>query len=723
MNITFYNNAFGKEKVDVELLSILKAIKSGNWKENAEKYRLMITGGKTPESDEFKRSKLPAVTISGNFPEERKASKIGKHSGFIAIDFDDLDDIDHARAELYADDYSFAGFVSVSGEGLCIIVKIDGSKHLESFMGLEHYYYTKYGYQIDQSCKDVNRLRFVSFDSDLHLNQNAKTFKQYPDKKKGRPKAKNAVIAGEDDFGYVMQQIQEQRIDLTQDYSAWIEIGMAIKSEFGEAGLGYYKTISQYHPEYDDAKTERKYQSFNASGATTIASFYHYAKTAGLEIKTPKTKLIATVASFGKKGRRTREDVARQLEATDGINPEESKPIIEAVFSTSGKTDAVEDEDLLHQVEEYMRRECKITFNEVTLKYEQDGKPMNDRDINTVYLDCKRVIPKVNKDLILSCIDSDRTPTYNPVHQFFTKHAGRKCYGNIEALANSIITNKGNCEYVYYFMRKWMIGSVAMWYKHHSPLMFVLAGFAQNTGKTHFFRYILPNELQPYFAEAELTGDKDENLLMCNKLIIMNDEMSNKSRRDIAMVKKLCSAQWFNLRRPYGRMSEDFRRIAALAGTSNDLALLNDPSGNRRIIPVDVKSIDHAAYNSIDKIDLWVEAFQAFKASEEFHLSAADIKLLAENTDEFEEPSLEYEGVMAYFTPGESQYLTNTQIKSYIEIRTKQKLSAKKLGMELRKLGFEQVVQKVNGRTARVYPMNERSGVKVEVFLEDTAPF
>jgi hypothetical protein len=113
----------------------------------------------------------------------------------------------------------------------------------------------------------------------------------------------------------------------------------------------------------------------------------------------------------------------------------------------------------------------------------------------------------------------------------------------------------------------------------------------------------------------------------------------------------------------------------------------------------------------------------AFKAGEEFHLNSSDIKLLAENTSEFEEPSLEYEGVMAYFTPGDSQYLTNTQIKSYIEIRTKQRLSAKKLGMELRKLGFEQVLQRIENSVARVYGVKERSGIVVATFLEDAAPF
>jgi hypothetical protein len=726
--VTFYNNAFGKEKVDVELNSILRAIKSGNWRENTQKYRELVAlhGKKSDEADKFKRSNIPGVTVSGTFPNERQASKIGAHSGFISVDFDNLgDEIDTARAELYADPHTYAGFVSVSGTGLCLIVRIDGSKHLESFLGLERYYFAKYGYQIDQACKDINRLRFVSHDSDAYLPMKSKVFDQLPEKRVGRPVKHKAVIDSNDDFAHVLRQIQEQRIDLTTSYEAWIEIGMAIKSKYGDSGAQYFHAVSQYHPGYDEAKTTRKYESFSTTGGVTIASFYHHAKQAGLQTRTPESKAIATVATFAKKGRRTPEQAIEQLEKIDGIAPERSREIVQRVFSAPPGVDGTSesDEDLLHQVEEFLRRETKIVFNEITLKYEQSGKPLTDRDVNTIYLDCKRVVSKVSKDLVLSCIDSDRTSTVNPVHAFFTKHGAKKPVGRIQQLANCVKTTNGNADYVSHFMRKWLIGSVAMWHKHHSPLMLVLAGFAQNTGKTHFFRYILPNELQPYFAEAELTGDKDENLLMCNKLIILNDEMSNKSRKDIAMVKKLCSAQWFNLRRPYGRMSEDFRRIAALAGTSNDLALLNDPSGNRRIIPIDVAAIDHDEYNSIDKVELWVEAFHAYKAGEEYHLTSADIAYLGQNTSEFEEPSLEYEGIMAYFTTGDSQYLTNTQIKSYIEIRTKQRLSSKKLGMELKRLGFDQVVQKIDGKVARVYPMKERFGVVVSTFLEDSAPF
>lgn len=724
-DITFYNNTFGSESVEVELLKIIKAIKTDKWKAIAEKYR-SLSGD---QASEYKKKKVPGLTVSGSFPKERKAKQIGAHSGFIAMDFDGVENIDDARAELYADNYTYAGFVSIGGSGLCLIVKIDPKKHIDAFRGLEHYYYTKYGYQIDQSCKDVSRLRYVSYDPDLYHNPDSEKFATYLKKKSGRqPKVKN-VASTDDDVDYVLKQIEARKIDMTQDYNDWIELGFAIHSKYGDspAGVEYFQRLSQFHPDYDPDKCDKKYKSFGTGGSgVNISTFFHHAKHAGCDIVTPKTKTIQTVAKWAKKGRRTKEDAVKQLEKIDGIPEQQSKEIVDQVFA--GKVEVSDDsEDTVFLVEEFLRRERVIKFNEITLKYQEEGKPLNDRDFNSIYLDAKKVIPKLQKDLILACIDSDRTQTINPIKEFFqTNKSNTK--SAIRELADSIKTPTGfkaenfSPDYCYHFIRKWMIGSVAMWYKHHSPLMLVLAGEKQNTGKSHFFRYLLPNELQPYYAEAELTGDKDENLLMCNKILIMNDEMSNKSRRDITMVKKLCSAKWFNLRKPYGKLSEDFRRIASLAGTSNSIEILSDPTGNRRMIPIEVDAIDHDKYNAIDKKDLWIEAYRAYRDGEQWELKQNDIDMLNTNTEEFNEASPEAELVMKFFKQPKNgdfkQQLTATEIKSFCEVRTQQKLSLKKLGMELKRLGFKQELIRDEGVKKRVYNVvgTEGENEQVSVF-------
>ena len=719
--ISFYTDTFSDKPLSLSITDILGAIRDGAYKEKTDAIRSI----KDPERRRKEKLRLPNITVSGTF-KAKKADSLEKHSGLIAIDFDNLGaELDNARSQLYADPYTYAGFVSVGGTGLCLIVRIPPDKHADSFDALEKYYFSKYGYQCDLACRNVNRLRYVSYDPHLFHNTESDTFADYLKKPKGRPQKEKTIIASDNDFEHVLSQIQALRIDVTSDYQDWVKAGLAIKSKYGDFGLEYYQAISQFHPDYDPVKTERKYRSFDAPRSVTISSFFYIAKRHGIDIMTPKSATIKRVATFAKRGGRTPQQAAEDLSNFDDIPTAESLPIIQQVFNTPpGALDTSETEtEIVQSIEEYLKRTYKLRYNEITKKYEINESAMTDVDYNTVYLDTRTVIPKSTKELVKAVIQSNRTTNYNPIKDWFGRNSRmNNPKGLIDALADCIESSTQSVEYKRKFIRYWMVGSVAMWHKYHSPLMLVLAGSRQNTGKSHFFRYLLPNDLQPYYAESYLTGDKDENILMCSKIIIMNDEMSNKSKRDIAMIKDLCSKQWFNVRKPYGETAEDIRRIAALAGTSNDLALLADPSGNRRIVPINVESINHTAYNSIDKGDLWVEAYNAFTAGERFHLNSEDIALLNSQSKDFVEPSLEMEGFLAFFRQPEEgeppQFLSNTQIKSYIEIRTKQKLNSKKLGMELRAMGFRVGNKKLQGTVQQVYAVSELSGTPVSKFLE-----
>ena len=703
MYVSFYENVYKTSGIPVELTGILKAIKNGKWKDKVESYR---------ETGEGKET-TPAVTVSGKFENARKASQLTDHSGFIAMDFDNIDDIEQLENELRTDKYTYSLFRSISGNGLCAIVKIDGKKHKDAFKSLEAYYLKHYSVGIDPSCKDVSRLRIISYDPNLYLNPESEKFENYLPKKKGRKPKIKPTFSTDDDVEYVIKQIEAKRIDITSNYSEWVELAFALYSEYGDSGEEYFHRISQFHPEYDERKTSIKYRSARGGGSVSINTFFHYAKKNGLEIVTSKTRTIQRAATYARKGGRTEQDVIKQLQEVDDIPKEKAEPVVKKIFESKEAPDLDDDDDLVGQVEDFLKRERQIKYNEVTLKYQEKGKPLVDRDMNSVYLDAKKIIPKANKDLVFSVIDSDRTPTINPLKDFFKKNSHRDPKSAIKELAESIDTPTGLTQdnfcpnFTEIFLRKWLIGSVAMWHGAHSPLMFVLAGNKQNTGKTHFFRYLLPDSLQPYYAEAELTGDKDENLLMCSKAILMNDEMSNKSRRDITVMKKLCSVQWFNLRRPYGKSNEDIRRIATLAGTSNNIEILSDPTGNRRIIPIEVNSIDHDKYNNVDKTDLWMEAYHGYMGGEAYQLNQDDIKLLNDNTNEFEEPSPEAELVMKFFRkPGDGEskeYLTNTEIKSYCEVRTNQRLNSRKLGLELTNMGYEKSIKRIEGKVKQVY--------------------
>ena len=75
---------------------------------------------------------------------------------------------------------------------------------------------------------------------------------------------------------------------------------------------------------------------------------------------------------------------------------------------------------------------------------------------------------------------------------------------------------------------------------------------------------------------------------MTKKWIILDDEYGGKSKREEKRLKEITSKAWINIREPYGRVSVDLRRLSVFCGTSNESQILNDPTGNRRILPIHI---------------------------------------------------------------------------------------------------------------------------------------
>jgi predicted P-loop ATPase len=165
--------------------------------------------------------------------------------------------------------------------------------------------------------------------------------------------------------------------------------------------------------------------------------------------------------------------------------------------------------------------------------------------------------------------------------------------------------------------------------------------------------------------------------------------MGGKSKQDEKRFKELTSKNYFSLRASYGRHNQDYKRLAILAGTSNDPQLINDSTGNTRILPINVKSINHDLYNSIDKDELFMELVRAYASGEAYQLEETEFQILNEVSREFENIAFERELINKFFklVVDQGEFLTATEIKDIIEINTKQRImSMKKFGSELRNL-------------------------------------
>lgn len=136
--------------------------------------------------------------------------------------------------------------------------------------------------------------------------------------------------------------------------------------------------------------------------------------------------------------------------------------------------------------------------------------------------------------------------------------------------------------------------------------------------------------------------------------------------------------------------------------------LINDPTGNRRIVPINVLSVDHEKYNAIPKDALLMALYDLYRSGFKWEFNADDIRLLKDGSDQFMATNPEAELINEFFDKPtgnyDGEFMTNTAIKDWIELMSKQKVwSNVKLGMELANMGFEQKRISKNNITTRVY--------------------
>jgi len=676
----------------IPISEFLNLVKYGKWKDKIEQIRIEEDKKKR---DQLKKS-LPSVTISGLFA-ERKQDLIVQHSGFICIDIDYFND----KSDLISDPYTYALMKSSSGAGLACLVKINPLKHTESFRWLQNYYYTSFGIKVDSAPQNPASLRFVSYDPELFLNEKSKISKTLLEKPKKTPSL--PIVLPGDTVGEMIMECVSLGHNIASDYDSYMKLGFALAEGFGEAGREWFYALCSVSEKYDSRHAEKQYNislKGNKQGIG-VGTLYWMLKNVGIHPPEINQKAIQ-IATMGKRSGRSPEAVKVQLQEMNGVDADKASELVDEVFKRNDITISREvstPEQVIQSISEWMAQNHPMRVNSITRIIEENGNEVKRERINSIYLRARMFFnsKEITKDICESYIFSDFIHSYNPITEYIEKNLHRRSVGNIDLLCKSIRSETGMKNI---FIRKWVISLIAAYEGYPVRSVIALVG-GQNSGKTEWFRRLLPNGLKKYYAESKLDAGKDDDILMCQKLIVMDDEMGGKSKQDEKRFKELTSKSIFSLRAPYARSNEDFKRLAVLCGTSNDREVINDPTGNTRILPIEVLSIDHELYNSIDKDELFMEAYRAYESGEEWQLSKDEMAELNIVGEDFETVAFERELILKFFAKPESEYqgewMTTTEIKDVLETNTKQKImGTKKLGSELRKIFGKSVIKKVD---------------------------
>lgn len=631
--ISYYPNVFSKDKSDISLENYIGFVKYGSEQDIVLKARVLKQKG---DIEGYKKIKSTAKIITGSavMNEGNKTEKNIKYlNGYIVIDID-CEVSDELVSDLKNDKLTAILHRSFGGDGLCIFVKINKDKFRDSFKGLASYYFDNYNITIDHACSNPNRLRYVSFDPDIFVNEKSAKFIPKDVKRFAEPKNTNFVYT-KSDFDNILDQIKIKQIDLCQeDYHRYIRIGLALFDKFGYDGKQYFHFICSFGGKYDFDRTERDWKglSKNANGECKIGTLYYYCKDASIDIYSEKTKTIINRVKISKnQGNPTIESVSKNLlTVNDIVVTEEDKELIKELidskidFSKEANSELTE----IEQIENFIIDTYQPTLDVISNKKKiHDGREITDDIFNDIYLTAKKNFDfNVPINDIRSILNSSAVLKINNLEIFLRENKSNPT-GIIEQYAKCVYPQ---CEYNVWAFTRWIVGAVHNWTANWNeklicPLTLVLTGQQHGTGKTSFFRNILPAELEDYFIQEKINSkDKDSMFRLCSSLIIYDDEFGGEGFRDVKAFKAVSDINIITQRRPYSQADITLKRRAILCGTSNEIDVLKDVTGNRRILPINVEKIDYDRMIAIDKTSLIVEAYNLLQSGFEWILRKQD---------------------------------------------------------------------------------------------------
>lgn len=250
------------------------------------------------------KAQLPCACISGIVTGCRTEENISEHTGLMCIDIDAKDNpsfksgedlksrVSRCREVLYCG-------LSVSGKGCFAIIPIAyKDKHKEHFNAISRIFADRLGIRIDEACKDVIRLRFVSFDEAPYINESPEIFRIIDKEENkiysiGKGSATN-IDCSLSDVEKLVSMLEDKEIDLCNfrsaedgitDYSTWLKLAFSFAS-MGEEAEELFLRVCRLYPEHNEERSKRKFSEALKNRRTekgkgvTIASFIKFAKDA-----------------------------------------------------------------------------------------------------------------------------------------------------------------------------------------------------------------------------------------------------------------------------------------------------------------------------------------------------------------------------------------------------------------------------------------------------------
>ena len=700
--ITVFKN-FNEVVEHKSIPAILDEIRTGKYKPGIIYLRKSLAENKTEAYNKAKKS-LPAFTPSGKFVGGRKLEFLADYSSCIILDIDKLTiaELQNAKNLAAQSEFTYACFISPSGNGLKILVKIDTSKteHKEAFLLVQAHYEGILKLEIDKSGKDVTRLCFYSWDENLYHNPDASTF----------------ITLSAVEMPLIETQPEPKTQDLEPTTNSEALYNHCVN--FTEKKVKFVNGSRNVFVHQLACNLNRKGVSLHEALGYILTDFGYDEK----EVTQAVNSAYGNLHEFGAN--------------------EKSKIVIprnEGTPLQKATTEEDEDDEKLRitpidKLENFLSTRYVFRHNIVSgkLEYQQlsnsfpSGRPggakkkwnvMNDFIENSMLRECLKGRIKTNLSSLRNLLYSDFCVLFNPFEDYFfnlPNYDEKTDY--ITELANTITTTKQDLWQQCF--KKWLVAMVGCVLddKVINHTVIVFSG-KQGLGKTTWVEKLVPKQLKEYLFSGTINPNNKDTLVQLAECMLINlDELENLNRSEIGSLKEIITKTQIRMRKAYGHNKETMPRRASFAGSVNTAQFLNDSTGSRRFLCFELEGIKYQ--HDVDINRAFSQALFLFKSGFRFWFDQEEIKNITANNEQYQLHSPEEELLLTWFEPCSKEeatlFLNASQIAAKLADRTKLNLNdgtINKLGKALKKHNFI----KISKKTGYVYAVKELSYEEVDI--------
>jgi len=230
-----------------------------------------------------KKRKLPAFTPVATFDFGHQASNLIHYNNLLQFDIDAKDNDNmtptQMREKILNSDlskYIYYCALSCSAAGIWGLVRVNGTiddykAHFEAFSND----LKAISISSDNSCSDLSRLRFISYDNSPYFNADSEIYTQTVNHtinpvKPRKQQVYSPYVSHTPTFSKatdtikmnnMIEDIQQSHIILTHSHQESNQIISALVNTFGQSGLEYWLTIRSQRQPYNEDKQTLSYQS------------------------------------------------------------------------------------------------------------------------------------------------------------------------------------------------------------------------------------------------------------------------------------------------------------------------------------------------------------------------------------------------------------------------------------------------------------------------------